>query len=92
MFRARRGRTALTILGMGIGISAILFLVGLGYGLQNILLEAITTSDSLLALDVMPAKESAGIEAVSREILEHDAHDCRQIGGRQQAATFQALE
>jgi putative ABC transport system permease protein len=52
MFKARRGRTALTILGMGIGIGAILFLVALGYGLQNLLLESITTSDSLITLDV----------------------------------------
>lgn len=42
----------MTILGMSIGIGAILFLVSLGYGLQNTLLEKITTSDSLLTLDV----------------------------------------
>ncbi len=57
MFKARTGRTVLTILGMGIGIGAILFLVGLGYGLQNVLLKTITTSDSLLALDVSADKE-----------------------------------
>jgi ABC-type antimicrobial peptide transport system permease subunit len=39
---------------MGVGISAILFLVSLGYGLQNTILERITTSDSLLTLDVIP--------------------------------------
>jgi putative ABC transport system permease protein len=57
MFKARTGRTVLTVLGMGIGIGAILFLVGLGYGLQNVLLKAITTSDSLLTLDVSADKE-----------------------------------
>ncbi len=57
MFKARTTRTLLTILGMGVGISAILFLVSLGYGLQNVLLEKITTSDSLLALDVSPSSE-----------------------------------
>lgn len=56
MFKARTSRTLLTILGMGVGISAILFLVGLGYGIQNTLLETITTSDSLLTLDVFPQK------------------------------------
>ena len=55
-FRARKGRTALTVLGMGIGIAAILFLVGLGYGLQRLLLEEITTSESLSTLDVVPNK------------------------------------
>jgi len=57
MFKARTGRTVLTVLGMGIGIGAILFLVGLGYGLQNVLLKTITTSDSLLTLDVSADKE-----------------------------------
>jgi putative ABC transport system permease protein len=55
-FKARRGRTALTVLGMGIGIGAILFLVGLGYGLQNLLLQEITTSESLGTLDVSANK------------------------------------
>lgn len=53
-FRARKGRTALTVFGMGIGIGAILFLVGMGYGLQRLLLQEITTSESLATLDVSP--------------------------------------
>lgn len=56
MFRARTSRTLLTILGMSVGIGAILFLVSLGYGLQKTLLERITTSESLLTLDVSEAK------------------------------------
>ncbi|MCK9379231.1 MAG: ABC transporter permease [Candidatus Moranbacteria bacterium] len=55
MFRARTSRTLLTILGMSIGIGAILLLVSLGYGLQKTLLEKITTADSLLTLDVSEA-------------------------------------
>ena len=54
MFKTRPLRTSLTILGVGVGIGAIMFLVSLGYGLQNLLLEQITTSDSLLSLDVTP--------------------------------------
>jgi len=53
MFKARTSRTLLTILGMGVGISAILFLVSFGYGLQYVMLEKITTSDSLLSLDAV---------------------------------------
>ncbi len=68
MFKARTTRTLLTILGMGIGISAILFLVSLGYGLQNVLLEKITTSDSLLALDVNPINE--GQRVITPEIVQ----------------------
>jgi len=44
IFTARKGRTMLTVLGMGIGFGAILFLVSLGYGLQGALLQTITSS------------------------------------------------
>lgn len=57
MFRARSGRTALTILGMGIGFGAILFLVSLGYGLQNALLGTITSTGALVSLDVSPNEQ-----------------------------------
>ena len=52
IFTARKGRTALTILGMGIGFGAILFLVSLGYGLQDALLKNITSTGALMSLDV----------------------------------------
>ncbi|MCK4554150.1 ABC transporter permease, partial [Candidatus Parcubacteria bacterium] len=52
MFRTNRSRTILTILGISVGIGAILFLVSLGYGLQRLILSQITTSESLLSLDV----------------------------------------
>lgn len=52
MFRTNLSRTLLTILGISVGIGAILFLVSLGYGLQKMILERITTSDALLSLDV----------------------------------------
>ena len=52
MFRTRAMRTLLTILGVSVGIGAVLFLVSLGYGLQNVILSQITTADSLLSLDV----------------------------------------
>lgn len=56
MFKARPMRTILTILGMSVGIAAIIFLVSFGYGLQKTLLEKITTSDALVTLDVSLAK------------------------------------
>ncbi len=52
MFRTNRSRTILTILGISVGIGAILFLVSLGYGLQVFILNSITNSDALLSLDV----------------------------------------
>ncbi|MFW5885181.1 MAG: ABC transporter permease [Patescibacteria group bacterium] len=50
-FRTRKLRTSLTILGISVGIGAILFLVSLGYGLQSILLDKIANLDALLTLD-----------------------------------------
>lgn len=52
MFKNRPSRTWLTILGMGIGTGAVLFLIGLGYGFQNLILSNIVSSDSLLSLTV----------------------------------------
>lgn len=52
MFRVSRSRTFLTILGISVGIGSILFLVSLGYGVQKMILEQITTSDALLSLDI----------------------------------------
>jgi len=84
-FKARTGRTVLTVLGMGIGIGAILFLVGLGYGLQSLLLKEITTSESLLTLDIAPnkaenaflmpekAKKISEMESVAEAIPAYDA-------------------
>lgn len=67
MFKARTMRTVLTILGMGIGIGAILFLVSLGYGLQKVLLERITTSESLLTLDVSEPKSE--LVTINRDMI-----------------------
>lgn len=57
MFRTRPARTWLTILGISVGISAVLFLVALGYGLQNIILQKIVFNQALLSLTVTPANE-----------------------------------
>jgi len=68
MFTAKTSRTLLTVLGMSIGIGAILFLVSLGYGLQKTLLERITTSDSLLTLDISAPK--SGVVSMNGEMVE----------------------
>lgn len=58
MFKTNRLRTLLTILGISVGIGAILFLVSLGYGLQQILINQITTSDAMLSMDIMTDSSS----------------------------------
>jgi|GEM_PF-90330 putative ABC transport system permease protein len=52
-FKTRGMRTSLTILGISVGIGAILFLVSLGYGLERVIFEKIATADALLSIDVV---------------------------------------
>lgn len=61
-------RTGLTILGISVGIGAVLFLVSLGYGLQNIVLENITSDEALLSLDVIPP--SAGVVVLDKKAVD----------------------
>ena len=62
-------RSFLTILGVSIGIGAVLFLVSLGYGIQAAILSRITTSDSLLTLDVNDG--GSGLVALNDESLKN---------------------
>lgn len=59
IFKTKPTRTFLTILGMSAGISTVVFLVSLGYGLQYILIgKLITTQDSLITLSASYPVES----------------------------------
>jgi len=55
--RTKKSRFLFTILGVSIGVGAILFLVSLGLGLQRNLHDSITTKDSLLTLDIVSQEE-----------------------------------
>jgi putative ABC transport system permease protein len=58
-FKNRKSRVFFTVAGVAVGISVILFLISLGYGLQNTILSRITTEEALLSLDVFsPDPES----------------------------------
>lgn len=61
MFKTNPLRTWLTILGMGVGTAAVVVLVGLGFGLQQIILEQIVFGETLLSLGV----SSVGSQALS---------------------------
>ncbi len=52
MFKTNPARTWLTIMGMGVGTGAVVTLVGLGFGLQGIILEQIVFGETLLSLGV----------------------------------------
>lgn len=64
IFKTKPLRTALTILGMSVGISAVVFLVSFGYGLQYILIgKLVTTEDSLVTLSASyPVESGLGID------------------------------
>ena len=66
-FRARKSRVVFTVLGVSVGIGAILFLVGLGFGLQKNLLEQITTAESLLTLDITPT--DANVVSLTQDVF-----------------------
>ena len=55
MFKTNPLRTWLTILGMGVGTGAVVLLVGLGFGLQQIIIEQIVFGETLLSLGVTTA-------------------------------------
>src|SRR3989339_96278 len=57
MFRTNPSRTWLTILGISVGVGAVLFLVSLGYGLQNVILQKIVFNQALLSLLITPSTD-----------------------------------
>lgn len=69
-FRNRASRTLLTSLGVSVGFGAILVLISLGYGLENILIRQLVSSDALLSLSVVPSEsiklDSEKIDEISR--------------------------
>ncbi len=68
MFKTNPARTWLTILGMGVGTGAVVLLVGLGFGLQGILLEQIVFGETLLSLNVLNPSSKAVV--LDKERLE----------------------
>lgn len=60
MLRTNLLRSLLTTLGIGIAISFIVVLIGLGYGLQSITIGSIVKSKALLSLDIT-ADEREGV-------------------------------
>ncbi len=59
MFKTNPSRTWLTILGMGVGTGAVVLMVGLGFGLQKIILEEIVFGESMLSIRVTSSGDGA---------------------------------
>lgn len=66
-FRTRGLRFFLTVLGVSVGIAVVFFLVSLGFGLQEIVIGRIVTSESLVSLDVIPAEEAEKLLPITDE-------------------------
>lgn len=61
-FKTRALRVFLTMFGIGMGIGIVYFLVSFGFGIQELVIGRIATSDSLLALEVVPTGEDNSIQ------------------------------
>jgi len=73
MFKTNPSRTWLTICGMGVGTGAVVALVGLGFGLQGIILERIVFGETLLSLNVSnPASKVVVIDQTYLDELTAD--------------------
>lgn len=54
----KKSRTSITIFGMSIGISFIVFLLSLGYGLERLVINEITRIEDMKQVDVSPTVSS----------------------------------
>ena len=52
----KRLRTSLTIMGVMIGVGAVLFLLAFGFGLRNVVSNQVVDSNSIRTIDVLSAK------------------------------------
>src|SRR5689334_5573100 len=94
MFKTNPSRTWLTILGMGVGTGAVVALVGLGFGLQGIILNKIVLGDSLLSLNVTnPASHVVIIDQAMLDDLaaNKDVKDVSPLGSLPALATLEGL-
>lgn len=66
--KSNKMRSFLTIFGIAIGISSIVFLVSLGYGLQDLSINKIASIEAINTLDITPGKNSA--QKIDKELIE----------------------
>jgi len=67
--RNKKMRTVLTIFGIGIGIAAVLFLVGLTFGLQKIVVDKVASAESLVTLDVLANGDISNIIPINDDAI-----------------------
>lgn len=89
MFKTNPARTWLTIMGMGVGTGAVVTLVGLGFGLQNIILEQIVFGETLLSLNVNNITNVRGVSLNQSAVQEFI--DIEHVQDTAPMASFPAL-
>lgn len=68
-FRTRSLRFLLTIFGVSVGIGVVFFLVALGFGLQDVVIGRIVTSESLVTLTVAVADAAQKLLQINDQTL-----------------------
>ncbi len=90
--RERRTRSILTVLGIAVGIAAIVSLVSVGYGMEEAITGELTTFADLIT--VMPGKISGATYVEQGSFTDRDIKDLQRIGGVKEviAMTYDAAE
>jgi putative ABC transport system permease protein len=90
--RERRTRSILTVLGIAVGIAAIVSLVSVGYGMEEAITGELTTFADLIS--VVPGKLSGTAYVEQGSFTDRDIKDLQRIGGIKEvtALTYDAAE
>jgi len=90
--RERRSRSILTVLGIAVGIAAIVSLMSVGYGLEEAITGELTTFADLIS--VMPGEISGTTYVEKGSFTDRDIKDLQRIGGIKDitAMTYAAVE
>jgi putative ABC transport system permease protein len=90
--RERRTRSILTVLGIAIGIAAIVSLVSVGYGLEEAITGELTGFADLIS--VVPGKITGATYVETGSFTDRDINDLQRIGGIKDitAMTYDAAE
>ena len=90
--RERRTRSILTVLGIAVGIAAIVALMSVGYGMEEAITGELTTFADLIS--VVPGKISGATYVEQGSFTERDVKDLQRIGGIKDitAMTYDAAE
>ena len=90
--RERRTRSILTVLGIAVGIAAIVSLVSVGYGMEEAITGELTSMADLIS--VIPGKITGATYVETGSFTDRDLNDLQRIGGIKDitAMTYDATE